>query len=216
MIFYTRILPLLLLAIAAFIALYYWKKNSTALKIAAIICLLNFVSELVGNIMSVQNIKNAWLYNISDVSRYLLWFSYFFFFFTNQYQKRYALFLAVTFSITYLAVNFFQSIIEFQTISFIAGGIMLLSCCFIFLYNEYQSNSTENIRYNPHFWISLGLLIYYALNLPFIGLYNWLFKHAAQFSKIYFYICVMGSSLLLSIFMIKAFTCNRLIKKSGT
>jgi len=208
MIFYTRILPILLLAAAAFFAIYHFKKFDRPVKIAAIICIFNFLSDVTGNVLGMQHIKNMWWYNGSDFIRYALWFYFFCGVFEKPFQRRMARFFLILFPLTWITVNFFQPITQLQTISFITGGVMLAICCFVFLFNEYQKDTTLNLYKNPLFWISMGLLIYYSLNLPFIGLYNWLRLHSASFTKLYFYICVLGSSFVLSILMIKAFVCS--------
>lgn len=215
MIFYTRILPILLLGAAAFFAIYHFKKFDRPVKIAAISCVFNFLSDVTGNILGMLHIKNMWWYNGSDFFRYALWLYFFYLIFEKLFQRKMALTFIVLFPVTWITVNFFQPITQLQTASFITGGLMLIVCCFSFLLNEYQKDTTAKLNKNPLFWISIGLLIYYSLNLPFIGLYNWLRLHAASFTKLYFYICVLGSSFLLSILMIKAFVCSLQKTKYG-
>ena len=215
MFFYTRILPLLLMAVAAFFAMYRFNRNDMPVKIAAIICVFNLLSDVTGNILGMQQIKNIWWYNGSDLIRYILWLYFFYLIFETPLQKKMAGVFLIVFPVIWIAVNFFQPITQLQTGSFITGGILIIICCFVFLFNEYQKDTTAKLNKNPFFWISTGLLIYYSLNLPFIGLYNWLRLHSASFTKLYFYICVLGSSLVLSILMIKAFVCSLQKTKSG-
>lgn len=212
---YTKVLPLALLGLAAILGIINWKKLEQPVKLAVVIAVFNVIIETAGHVMASNNSNNVWLYNLADALRYLLWFYYFFISFGAALQKKYAATFLFIFPVIYAVTIFMQPLSAFQTISFVSGGILLLSCCIVFLLNEYSSNNTEKLTNNPHFWICTGLLIYYALTLPFIGLYNTLFKTAPAFSKIYFLICVIGSSLILSIFMIKAFTCQTDIKKYG-
>ena len=213
--FYSRILPIILLAIVAIISTYSWSKSNLALKIVAIISLLNLLTEVLGNYMGYIGTNNIWLYNISDFIRFPLWFLFFNCTFTNLFQKKIGLYSAFLFPFLWLFLCFFQSISVFQTYSFIIGSMVLLLCCFLYLFNEYKSNSTESLFREPNLWVCLGLLIYYSLNLPFIGLYNWLYHISSQFALTYFYVCVVGSSLLLNLSLIIAFLCNLKNTKSG-
>lgn len=213
---YTRILPLTLMGLAVFVGLVRQHKLQKSVKIALLICIINLLSEIAGYMLTAKGYKNIWLYNIADVVRYQLWFLYYWASCQQQLQKKYYVYLIVAFLIVYGITLYYQPLAVFQTISFIGGGIMLLSCAVIFYMNEYRSTSTQKLTANPHFWISTGLLIYYTLNLPFIGLYNFLFKASPIISKSYFLVCVIGSSLILSSFMIKAFVCQPTKPKYGT
>lgn len=216
MLFYSRILPIILLGIAALISAYSWPKSALSLRIVAIISGMNFLFEVVGNYMGYLGINNIWLYNVSDLIRFPLWFMFFHFIFISPRQKSITLLFAILFPILWIVLTFFQSISIFQTYSFIIGSILLLILCFLYLFNEYKSNSTESVFRNPTLWICLGLLFYYSLNLPFIGLYNWLNGISSNFTLTYFYICVIGSSILLSLLIIIAFLCNSRNKKFGS
>lgn len=216
MLFYSRILPLILLGIVALISTYSWSKSARSLKIVTIISLLNFVFEMLGNYMGYLGINNIWLYNISDLIRFSLWFLFFYFSYSALKQKQATLLFTVIFPITWILLLNIQSIDIFQTFSFIFGSILLLILCFLYLFNEYKSSSTESLFRNPSLWICLGLLFYYSLNLPFIGLYNWLNKFSSNFAMTYFYICVVGSSIFLSVSIIIAFLCNLKNRKFGS
>lgn len=215
MLFYSRILPIILLGLVALISTYNWSKSTLPLKIATIISLLNFTIEIIGNYMGYLEINNIWLYNISDLIRFPLWFLFFHLSLITSRQKKITLLFTIVFPIVWLVLINFQEFAIFQTYSFILGSILLLILCFLYLLNEYKSNSTESAFRNPILWICLGLLFYYSLNLPFIGLYNWLNSISSDFTITYFYICVIGSSILLSVSMIIAFLCHLRNKKFG-
>lgn len=215
MFFYSRILPIILLGLVALFSTYSWSKSNRSLKIVTIISLMTFFSEVIGNYMGYLGINNIWLYNISDLLRFPLWFLFYHFTLSTVNQKKGALLLAYIFPVFWLVLICFQNIRIFQTYSFIIGSILLLILCFLYLLNEYKSNSIESIFKNPTLWISLGLLLYYSLNLPFIGLYNWINSISSDFASTYFYICVIGSSLVLSVSLITAFICNLKNRKSG-
>lgn len=216
MIFYTRILPLLLLAIGAFLGLRYFYRYDKLMKIVAVICVFNFVSELVGNTLGLMNVNNYLWYNPSDAIRFSLWYYFFYLLFESPFQKKFAAILLFTFPILWILNCNYQSIAsQLLSFSFVVGGLFLIFLCFIALFNEYRNTSTEPLFKASHFWITMGLLLYYALNLPFIGLLNWLHNHSASFVRLYFYICVLGSSIILSLFMIKSFLCSLPKKKFG-
>ncbi len=216
MLFYSRILPIILLGIVAVFSTYNWSKSDTSLKIVTLISLLSFLFEIIGNYMGYLGVNNIWLYNSSDLIRFPLWFLFYHFSFTALDQKKSALVLTFIFPIFWVVLMYFQDIRLFQTYSFIVGSILLLILCFLYLLNEYRSSSTESLFKNPNLWICLGLLFYYSLNLPFIGLYNWINSISSHFALTYFYICVIGSSILLSLLTLTAFICNLRNKKFGS
>jgi hypothetical protein len=215
MLFYSRILPIILLGIVALISTFSWSKSPLSLRIVTIISIMTFIFEVVGNYMGYLGINNIWLYNISDLIRFPLWFMFFYFSLSTSRQKKTTLIFTFLYPIIWVGLNFFQDIGIFQTYSFILGSILLLILCFLYLLNEYKSNSTESVFKNPELWICLGLLFYYSLNLPFIGLYNLLNSISSSFTYTYFYICVVGSSILLSLSIITSFLCNLRNRKFG-
>lgn len=214
MFFYTRVLPLLAMGVPIIIAALVWQRLNKPLRLAALICTMNLLFETSGNFLGYKNISNIWLYNFSDLMRFTLWLVFFYLIFIGR-QSKFVFMLLMLFPCFWLLALWFQPVTEFQTLSFVIGSILILLCCFLFLLNEYQSESTERITLSAYFWICIGLLIYYSLNLPFIGLYNWLLESSLQFTSLYFKVCVIGSSIVLSLLMGKGFLCTIPKKKSG-
>lgn len=211
MIWYTRLMPLILMAIAAITGILFLKKQTIGLKLVTVICIFNFVSDLIGNLIGLYNLNNHWLYNVSDFLRNETWLLFYFLYFKNEkfYGQLIKMFLWI-YPVIFFITQYYQSIFILQSISYICGGILIITCCFLFYLYEFQKTETENIFESPYFWFSTGLIIYYALNVPFLGLLPWLLNHASTFVNYYFYVCVLGSSLLLSLFKIKGFLCLKM------
>lgn len=199
------------MAIAAITGILFLKKQTIGLKLVTIICIFNLISDLIGNLIGLYNLNNHWLYNVSDFFRNELWLFFYFLNFKEVkfYKSILHLFLLI-YPLIFTFTQFYQSIFILQSISYISGGILIISCCFLYYLHEFQKTNEDNIFNSPNFWFSTGLIIYYALNVPFLGLLPWLLNHASTFVNYYFYVCVLGSSLLLSVFKIKGFLCLKM------
>lgn len=214
MFFYAKAAPLILIVLTAIVAGYKFKNSGYKYKIVAAICFFTALIELTGHVLAAKNSNNIWLYNVSDLIRYVLWLCFFYYSYRNGKIQKMILGLMFSYIIAWLCnLIMLQPINIFQTNSFVYGGVLTLALAILYFVKEYRSDNTDDIFKQPDFWFCSGLIVYHAATQPFFGLYNWLFAHNQGFSKAYFLIAIIGSSLLLSITTIIGFLCLPQTKK---
>lgn len=139
----------------------------------------------------------------------------FFFFFWLFYQtfkesklKYWPIWAALIYSIVLLAdlVSLRHLSLRFTILSYCTGGILLLSVIISYFILLMKSDQILKFKQSFMFWVSLGLLLFYLLTLPYFGLRNILYKNYRALFDVYGYFMLILNYLMYSCF-ITAFLC---------
>lgn len=98
--------------------------------------------------------------------------------------------------------------LRFTIFSYCSGGILLLIVILIYFNSLMKSDQILNYSRSFMFWVSLGLLVFYLLTLPFFGLRNFLYRNCRELFTIYGYFTLILNYLMYSCFII-AFLCQK-------
>ena len=174
--------------LAAIIAtLFFFKYRHTYMKYFLFLLWFIFLSELFAQYIHDNKIEsllyfkesngkyyNHWVYNILDTLSFLI---YYYIFYnslkTIKHKKVVKIFtmLYILFSIfNWIFVQDFLS--EMQSYLFIIGAIFLIVTIILYFIELLKSEMVLIFHKNLLFWISIGLLIYYAGSIPFAAEYN--------------------------------------------
>ena len=211
----TQYLPLFFLGLAALAGvLAYRKTASSAIKLLTVLWVFTFLKEAVGFYLGNRGINNIVLYNIGDViwGTLLLW--YYSKVLKTPVWKTLAFISAVLFLLFCLfSLSFIKSWQQYQSLNFIcaASGIIIFSA--VYLLEQYRSDSTVPIVRVPYYWFCIGLLIYHAVTAPLLGMYNFLYLNYPAFGKQYSLPVLIGSTVLLNIFIATGFICSLRFQK---
>lgn len=84
----------------------------------------------------------------------------------------------------------------FPTFSIVLGGLFILVSVLIYFYEELRNAERRNLYRDPLFYISIGLFIFYANEIPVMTLLNYYLAHGAKAPKVHF---VFNLKLVVSI-----------------
>jgi hypothetical protein len=84
----------------------------------------------------------------------------------------------------------------FPTLSIVTGGLFILASILIYFYQELRNMEQSNLYRDPLFYISVGLFVFYANEIPVMTLLNYYLEHHIAAPKVYF---VFNLKLVVSI-----------------
>ena len=115
-----------------------------------------------------------WIYNLLDTISFL---TYYYIFYHSIITKRYKLLIKI-FAISYIILSiinwaFIQNFfIELQSFLFIIGAVFLIISIIFYFIEFLKSEKVLLFHKSLLFWMSVGLLLYYAGNIPFAAKFN--------------------------------------------
>lgn len=81
--------------------------------------------------------------------------------------------VAIYLSATVLTFGFIQSLYTYNNYLYLSGGLVITCCAVFFLFNYFKlDNHTEERKWSPVLWITIGIVVFYpVVNISF-ALYN--------------------------------------------
>ena len=154
----------------------YPKYFDTALRFIPILYLYTFLNELLGYLTkSNEHIAlifsdladNSIIYNLYTIISYLYYYYIFWSFSTDKTFRKNIVYGTIIFLVSCIINVFLQSFAsDFQTLTYLVGGCILLYCAISYLWSFVSQNIAFRFKQNILFWISLGLTIFYIGYLP--------------------------------------------------
>ena len=214
--FKTEILPILpqiVIGITVLICFLNYKRFPRYFKAFAFFWLLIFLGELVGHTLRARHMPNLWLYNTTFSIAYLFlpWFINQFpgSENLNKYLKWYFVVFIILLSIDITNKNYFVDPARILlTTTIVFGGVIIISLCAWYLWKIYKSEDDRRLRSDPHFWLTIGFLAYYAGLTPYFGTVNYLVEKYPKFAGDYHLVVTYGFSLIINLSICIAYLCR--------
>jgi hypothetical protein len=178
-----QIITIVFESIAMFAGYYRWKKNKgTVLNIFTVYLSLIVLGEIAGNYLqhSGQEMAANYLFTIFVIP---MEFLFFFYFFSKMIHTKSAVRYGIVATIVALAVFLFEELFLktkekqfFMSLFYSVSNIFLLIFVIWFFLQFFKSDNLVNYRYNPAFWISIGVLLFYLGTFPLFATYNILWE----------------------------------------
>ncbi len=108
---------------------------------------------------------------------------------------------------------FIFGITKWNSYVVIAGSFFIICFSAAYYYQVFTQDELARLDNSPEFWIATGLIIFYACNLPYMGMLNFLVKNYLGLAIKFLSILKILNVIMYSIF-IYAFLCRIIIKKS--
>ncbi len=181
------------------IALYTKNKNKISFLLLTLMSII-VVTETLGkfknffpsasNIFVVQNIEM-----LIEVIIYLL---IYYLSVTSIFLKRWIAAMLIFFILFSIGAAFFLQPLTytFPTKSIVLGGIFILASILMFFYEGLKNEAQNNFYRSYLFYISVGLFIFYANEIPVMTLLNYFVEHNSEMAKVY---VIINLKLIVSI-----------------
>lgn len=173
--------------------------------------------ELTGRYLKIlfPAYHNGWLYNISTTIEFI----FYAYIFEKQLRspalrKAASRFMLVYPLLVLLNLLFVQGFRQFHSYTMVVGSISMIIFCSLYFYELLLNPLEGDLRRDPMFWISTGILFFYLGDLSYDILFNLLQKYATNTSGKLFQNINNNLILMLYSCFIIAFLCRRNPRKS--
>lgn len=168
------------------------------------------VVEIAGLILTAKRINNTRLYNVFTPLEYLFYSYIFYQSISSKMVKRFILaFILVYPLLTLTNQMFIQGFKSFHSYTYLLGAFFIVLWSIIYLNQILRSEASENPLNDILFWISAGLLFFYACNFPYLMMMNYLIKYNRALAIQYFPIIHILNIILYCMFIV-GFVCKRI------
>ncbi|WP_316828406.1 hypothetical protein [Pedobacter miscanthi] len=125
------------------------------------------------NLIKGQNVLPQ--YNIVLLIEFLVYACFFKEIIISEWIKKIISIFMVLFPVFwYISVFFIFKITEWNSYIFLVGGTFTIVWALIYCYQLLTSIENISLSRCSEFWIALGIIIFYACEVPFMGIYNFL------------------------------------------
>lgn len=162
---------------------------------------ITFIVEIFARYVIVK--PNHWLYNLYLPIEYFLFSAVYYVTFCLKKTRRiivicsWLLLVFVIINITSL-----QKIKEFNTYTLLISGTLILTWVFLYFKQLLQKKEYINLLREPMFWISTGLLFFYAGNVFVAGTLNYFIKADLPIAKLLLQMIKLLNILMFSLFIV--------------
>lgn len=153
-----------------------------------------------------EPLNNHWVFNLNILTETSLLTLAAFKYFEKGIKRRIVAGTFFAFIVIYAIQILQKGIFVFSVLSFIVESLAMTAVYSLVLYDCLKERKISTWR-NPVFWAVLGMLIYFACNLPYFSLFNYLNENHIKLSKLLIhvtetlanvrYICVAIGFLVL-------------------
>jgi hypothetical protein len=171
-----------ILGLSFFVSLLSFKlRYPVHLKIFSILLGLTFINEIIaGYFLGALHLKsNHPVYNIFMLIEFWVFAFYYSFIIKNRILKIIILVFLILFPVFWFITcfYFFNGIGHWNSYLIIAGFSFTVFWSAAYCYQLFTSAALIKFRAQSEFWIAVGLIIFYSCNLPYLGMYNFLYRN---------------------------------------
>ncbi len=132
--------------------------------------------------------NNHWIFNIQIPLELLLLIIATCYFFKDKLSQRLAIISYTLFLLTVILQLKLSGPTAFISYGVVVAGIIVTTLYTLILYKQFHSDHLAWIQ-SPVIWASTGLVIYFACNIPYFSMFDYLnTKHAALSEKLFHFI----------------------------
>lgn len=209
--FFKQFYTIFFVWLAGFTAIFVFRKSlKFSYRLLLVLIILVSVFETTAFILASRNIKNHFLFNISDFIQFIALPYFFYLHLQNHSIKKIILGYFILFPLFVLVNTFWiQGPETLHTYSYVLGGGFVLSLTIAYLWQLYISKERRNIFLDPMFWISAAYLSYFTISVPYLGMLNYLWSMNPTFTRWYYLVIYDGGLIINKLLLTVGFVCLR-------
>jgi hypothetical protein len=143
------------------------------LKTFSFFLLVNLITETVSAIQDALVINNLLFVNLVTVFEFTFYIYFVREIIRNRRVKKILLFCLIIYPAVFLVNTLLiQGSVVFHSMTYALGCLLIVLSCVYYFWELFQQTDSMNLSRQPAFWISSGLLFYYACTFPFYGTTN--------------------------------------------
>ncbi|HEV2479533.1 MAG TPA: hypothetical protein VGS79_07705 [Puia sp.] len=155
------------------LTIFRGKENPRYLKAFSLFLLVNLITDTISAIQDAKVINNLLFVNlvtVFDVSFYCYFIREIV---RSKAVKKILLYCLIIYPAVFLVNTLLiQGSVVFHSMTYALGCLLIVLSCVYYFWELFQQPDSVNLSRQPAFWISSGLLFYYACTFPFYGTTN--------------------------------------------
>jgi hypothetical protein len=170
----------------------YWWSLTLPYKLTLIQVGIAIIFELAGwTIAHYWHQHNLWLFNCFHVIELWIMGMAGYFLFQSMAIKRNVILLLLLGTGIWTFTIIATGIFVFSTLCLVSLAL-ILDIIYLVILIKTGLSGDERIQGKPVFWLRLSVIIYYSCNIPYYGLFNYLYKHNPHLHKLLFDVIIFN------------------------
>lgn len=144
------------------------------LKAFSMFLLFNCIQEGFASFLAVHNVNNVFVSNVLTLIVITFYLYLVRAIIYSKKTKNVFLYFLIGYPVLGLGNILLVQKDDFHTMTYSLGCLLVVTFCIYYFWELFQRPRAGNLLRQPHFWISSGLLFYYACSFPLLGLLNFI------------------------------------------
>lgn len=179
--------------------------------------LLGFILITELSIWAASNIfhvgENVHIYNIAMGIQYWFYGFYFHFILTGRVTRLLVKGFLILFPLLWLfSTLFLFGLCRWNSYVAATGSLFCVVFSIIYFYQIFARVEPVRFATNPELWIAIGVFVFYSINLPYVGMLNFLSNTDKEFARQLLVVLQISNILMYSLFTY-AYLCRMSIRK---
>ena len=161
------------IAFLASLTIFRGQRSPRYLKTFSLFLLVNLITETISAIMDSYAINNLVFVNLVTVFDFAFYCYFIREIVRSKLVKKILLYCLIIYPAIFLVNTLLiQGSVVFHSMTYALGCLLIVLSCVYYFWELFQQTDSVNLSRQPAFWISSGLLFYYACTFPFYGTTN--------------------------------------------
>jgi hypothetical protein len=141
----------------------YRRIQPAAIRLFVPFLALSLLMEIIGMITSRRHLQNHWIFNFFTCFEFLFYSYIYSRLLEDPKWVRVVRYGMIVYPVLFLAnIFFWEGFYHFHTVTYRVGSVMIVFWCYLFFRQLMRSEAFDSVFRIPAFWISTGLLFFYA------------------------------------------------------
>ena len=196
-------------------SLVYFQKTKVPLflRLFPVYLLVTFTVESAGVWMSYNGITTTTLYNVFTTIEFIYYLWMFSQIIHNRKMKKILNNCLWAYPLAFIINKLFiQTGEQYHTLTAGIGSFLVVLAAIYYFYELFQSEKSVDLKREPAFWLSSGLLFFYSCSFPLFSLINYFYSPSDIIVGYILSLLSLVNILLYSSFIV-AFLCRIRIRK---
>lgn len=154
------------------------------------------------------HLSNHWIYNVINFVQFMWLFYLYRKIILNEKKRKFIKSVLILFPVLYVADIFLvQSFWSILTYLYCLSSLLIIYLCVLY-FRDLLGDATESLSKLPFFWISIGLIIFFAGSMFYMGSINYILSKRIDTAGKYIGYLVYSFTAVQYIFIAIGLLCN--------
>lgn len=198
---------LILLGFACLVGAFRWRRVEPLLRQVILVVFFTFLVEFTAYLILYRwDLSAIFLYHFSSPLTFIMWMGYFR---GRGFSKKWTWVISGSFLIFHVLTSLWMTLEVTNSPSNALRATLLIFLGIWSLNKIFEDLEEEHLLKTPHFWVALGVLVFYAGSYIYLGLQSWLMEDLINVATWLHYYLLFGLNLIFYSFLLISFLCPK-------